>query len=692
MSRFGGRTPKLDADLRVNVDDSEVDAVERKVDQLDGEDVDIDVNVDSSELDQASGRFDTFRQRAQSAFGGIVTGAGIGLAAIGALGTAIVSRTRELLRLSEAAQVNIDDFQELAQTLGFFNVSAEDAADLIREMQLRLGEAQDEAGPAAEALGAVGLRLEDLIGLPVEQQFRIIRDAVSRVEDPTRRLFLAEELLGTAAERAGRLLAASSVEYDAAAERATRIANISETAATNLDGIAQVVGFVWQNTINLAAEALGRLVAPIVALANLIGLLNTEVDKNLEAIDGQIKANRDLIQVLEEENIAAEKILETDKTGQAIIESHIEQRNEQIRLAALRIQTLEEERAALEAVEKSADNNADSAENLTDQLDLYRMAVAAADVETNILTEDQNTLAVSLFNTSVQAQQASANIIATGAAISIARQLADVSGEDPIAALAGIQAIQGAAIENIRGLFTDSAAPGVVDQYRDAILAGADPSGILGLIGVELPGVTGRNGQERTGTNASEDTSDSPSELSTSEQDLLIRARAFLTRSDITARERSVIGGLIDQQNFTQLRRELGFAESRLGDEADEQAEERRLSAQRTVQVVGSTLIVFDGHGNIISTRTIPVDAEDVEIAELTRELLAESKQQTEALKSVDQHLEFTNLDFDPANPVGRQRGRSSFTSPQADTTNDLLRQILRETRRSGDAEFRTEF
>ena len=58
------------------------------------------------------------------------------------------------------------------------------------------------------------LSLEELEGIPVDEQLALIRDRLSEVHDPAQRLFLAEELLGGSSERLVSALSATSDELD----------------------------------------------------------------------------------------------------------------------------------------------------------------------------------------------------------------------------------------------------------------------------------------------------------------------------------------------------------------------------------------------------------------------------------------------------------------------------------------------
>ena len=137
--------------------------------------------------------------------------AGIGLA-VGALNNRI-GKAAEIRNFARIAQVNTKALQEWGNATRFTGGDTEDFVDAIREMQLRLAEAAAlTSGPAVDALDLLGLSLKDLEGLDAPAQFDLLRNAISEVEDPAQRLFLAEELLGGSSERLQGLLSLSSDE------------------------------------------------------------------------------------------------------------------------------------------------------------------------------------------------------------------------------------------------------------------------------------------------------------------------------------------------------------------------------------------------------------------------------------------------------------------------------------------------
>ena len=126
--------------------------------------------------------------------------AGAATAAVGgvvALGDALLGRASEIQELSTISGVGAETLQRWGAAARESGGSAEDVADAARELQLRLAEASSLAsGPAVDALNLLGLSLEELEGIPVDEQLALIRDRLSEVHDPAQRAVLGGGAVG----------------------------------------------------------------------------------------------------------------------------------------------------------------------------------------------------------------------------------------------------------------------------------------------------------------------------------------------------------------------------------------------------------------------------------------------------------------------------------------------------------------
>ena len=173
-------------------------------------------------VDSAEQNLEGLGESGGRVFGGLEAGAlgfAAGLATVAA-GVAFlnsrIENATQIQRFADIARVSTDEIQELGFVARQTGGDTEDLTDALREMQLRLSEAAAlGSGPAVDALHLLGIELRDLEDLDSVTTFELLRDAISQVEDPARRLFLAEELLGGSTERLQGTLALTAQQYAA---------------------------------------------------------------------------------------------------------------------------------------------------------------------------------------------------------------------------------------------------------------------------------------------------------------------------------------------------------------------------------------------------------------------------------------------------------------------------------------------
>ncbi len=256
------------------------------------------IKSDLDETGQAAGRAgDSIggMGSALSSLGGVLGGIGIagaGAAFIGFANSALASAD-ELQRLSDRVGVSAETLQEWQFIAKSTGADADDVADAFREMQLRLSEAARlGSGPAVDALMLLGLTLDDLAGMDAAQQFELLRDAISEVEDPADRLFLAEELLGGSTERLGAFIEGTAEEMAALRQEARDTGQIlSDETVASLDGAHAAFGRLTTALNNFAIEGLVKIIDALPGVD--LGLEEaaeaaTYMDEQVELLDRQI--------------------------------------------------------------------------------------------------------------------------------------------------------------------------------------------------------------------------------------------------------------------------------------------------------------------------------------------------------------------------------------------------------------------
>ncbi len=137
--------------------------------------------------------------------GGVLKSIGVGLAGLGVAGVAAlggivvhgVEQARELDQWSKKLGTTTDELQRLERAAEANHVEGEVMRKTISKLREGLGElAQTGAGPAKEALGALGIKFKDIEKLPIEQQLGLIGDALNSIPDAGKRTSATIKLLG----------------------------------------------------------------------------------------------------------------------------------------------------------------------------------------------------------------------------------------------------------------------------------------------------------------------------------------------------------------------------------------------------------------------------------------------------------------------------------------------------------------
>lgn len=224
------------------------------------------------------------------ATGGAMIGAGAGLVAplIGA--TVGFAKTGDALaKMRDRTGVSVEALSQLSYAAG---QSGSDAATLEKGL---IGMARStlglEQGLAAskELFGELGLSMADLQGLSPDEQFKLIADRLSKVEDPTKKAALAMGVFGKAGQKLLPMINAGADGIEEMQKRAHDLgltlsdedANAAAEFTDRLDDVTSMVG--------AAKTQIGAALAP--ALTSLLKITIPVVKQML----GFVKANRGVV-------------------------------------------------------------------------------------------------------------------------------------------------------------------------------------------------------------------------------------------------------------------------------------------------------------------------------------------------------------------------------------------------------------
>lgn len=201
---------------------------------------------------------------------------GLAVAAIAGIGLAAVGVVKQVGRAAEETRILRNEVGLSAEAAqGWIHVAkqmgsdADAITDIFREMGIRLGEAAAEGtGPAAESIERLGLSIADLQGLSPEEQFTLLHQELSKIEDPARRAFEAEELFGGAVEKASQLINANTSELKAQADA---YAENNAHSAKVIDA-QEEMGKLWTEIKSALSPLIKDLAAALIpALRDFLG-------------------------------------------------------------------------------------------------------------------------------------------------------------------------------------------------------------------------------------------------------------------------------------------------------------------------------------------------------------------------------------------------------------------------------------
>jgi len=102
----------------------------------------------------------------------------------------------ELKDMSDRTGIAVEKLHDLEFAAGMSGASLQDVEASVRAMQKALAKGGEEAEGAKGAWGELGLSLSDLRDMNPEEQFIALADAISKIEDPSKRAALAMQVWG----------------------------------------------------------------------------------------------------------------------------------------------------------------------------------------------------------------------------------------------------------------------------------------------------------------------------------------------------------------------------------------------------------------------------------------------------------------------------------------------------------------
>lgn len=236
-------------------------------------------------------------ERKLKAFGESVRSLGLRLAGLGGAALAPLAGAVKLFssagdtldKMSLRTGVSVEALSELGFAAEQSGADLQTLENGVRVMQRTLNDADRGLATAQDALADLGLAADDLRGLSPEQQFKTLAEAISRIEDPSKRAAVAMQVFGRAGTKLLPLIegGVDGIEALQAQARALGLTISTETAKD---------AALLNDTMNILFRVLKQGVFIIgSALAPTVIKLSNAITRVVVAASEWVKQNKTIV-------------------------------------------------------------------------------------------------------------------------------------------------------------------------------------------------------------------------------------------------------------------------------------------------------------------------------------------------------------------------------------------------------------
>jgi len=210
-------------------------------------------------------------QKKLKAFGQSIRAMGLKIAGLGAavlapmLGTAKAfgAMGDQVAKMAKRTGLSVEALSELRFVASQTGTSLEAMETGFRRMQRSIYDAGRGLSTQTDALADLGLEYKDLAGLAPEDQFKLLAEAISRVEDPTRKAALAQALFGRAGTQLLPMMASGAKGIEAMQKEARRLGlTMSAEDAAAAEDFTDALDKLWK-VVKMGVFHVGAALAPV---------------------------------------------------------------------------------------------------------------------------------------------------------------------------------------------------------------------------------------------------------------------------------------------------------------------------------------------------------------------------------------------------------------------------------------------
>jgi hypothetical protein len=231
------------------------------------------------------------------AFGAGITGLGTQLLGLGAafaapfvLATKVFTELgSDLVDMSQRTGVSVEALSELGFAAEQSGADLESLEAGLRKMQKFVVEAADGSEVARDTLKKLGLTVADLKALTPDEQFKLIADKLSKIENPALRAALAMDLFGKSGTKLLPLMNDGATGIEALQEKARRLGlTISTEDAAAAEEFGDTLDVLWK-VIKRGAFSVGAALVPsLMDLANWIITTSRDISEWIDRNRGLV--------------------------------------------------------------------------------------------------------------------------------------------------------------------------------------------------------------------------------------------------------------------------------------------------------------------------------------------------------------------------------------------------------------------
>ena len=195
----------------------------------------------------------------------------------------------QVAKMAKRTGLSVEALSELRFVASQTGTEFESLEMGFRRMQRSIYDAGRGLSTAKDALADLGLRFEDLDGLSPEEQFKLLGEAISRIEDPTKKAAIAMTLFGRTGTNLLPMFARGAKGIEELQEEARRLGlTMSAEDAKAAEDFTDALDKLWK-VVKMGVFRVGAALAPVLqrltdTITGVATKISAWIDENRQLI------------------------------------------------------------------------------------------------------------------------------------------------------------------------------------------------------------------------------------------------------------------------------------------------------------------------------------------------------------------------------------------------------------------------